>query len=139
MIRSQFQRFDTDHDAVVALLRSFDIEPTFHLDDFTGGNQLFGQQSGSGAGLLPFPSTVTWFLYPEGAYIYLDGGTLELGIVRDSVLNKTNDFQIFGETFENLAFVGVESLAVSSPVCDNGAVSNAITPPSCPLNYAHTT
>lgn len=38
--------------------------------------------------------------FQEGTFLYIDGGTLELGIVRDSVLTATDDFQIFGETYE---------------------------------------
>ena len=33
-------------------------------------------------------------------------GVLELGIVRDSTLNSTNDFQVFGERFRNVARIG---------------------------------
>lgn len=133
VIRSQFQRFDTDRDAVTALFRSVGIEPTYYIDGANGRNQVYGTQS-DGA-LLPFPTNVVWYLYPEASFLYLDGGMLELGIVRDSVLNRTNDFQLFGETFENVAFVGVESLAVESPVCDSGTVSlpAAVT---CPIDYA---
>lgn len=32
--------------------------------------------------------------------VYIDGGVLDLGIVRDSTLNSTNDYHVFGETFE---------------------------------------
>jgi hypothetical protein len=134
VIRTQFERFDTDQAKVIALLRSFNIEPTFYIDGANGRSQVFGTQS-NGA-LLAFPPTVVWYLFPEGSFLYLDGGTLELGIVRDSVLNKTNDFQIFGETFESVAYVGVESLAVVSTVCDNGAVSNPITV-TCPISYGN--
>lgn len=121
VIRSQFQRFDTDEERITALLRSFDVEPTFYIDGATGAGQVFGAQA-AGA-LLKFPTTVRWYLYPEGSFLYLDGGVLELGLVRDSVLNATNDFQIFGESFENVAFIGVESLAVTSTLCDSGATS----------------
>lgn len=38
-------------------------------------------------------------LVSGGTWIYLDGGVLDLGLVRDSQLNSGNDFQIFGETF----------------------------------------
>jgi hypothetical protein len=121
VIRGQFQRFDTDTDRVTALLRSFNIEPTYYIDSANGRGQVYGTQSAGD--LLTFPSTVMMYLFPEASFLYLDGGTLELGIVRDSVLNKTNDFQIFGETFENVAYVGVESLAIESVVCDTGTVS----------------
>jgi hypothetical protein len=135
VIRSQFQRFDTDAARITALLRSFNVEPTFHLDGAAGRGQVFGAQ-GNGA-LLPFPEDVTWYLFPEGSFLHLDGGSLELGLVRDSVLNSTNDFQIFGESFEHVAFVGVEALAVDSRVCDSGTVS-APHATDCPINYTHT-
>jgi len=54
---------------------------------------------------------VTWSLVPTGIF---DGGTLDLGIIRDSVLNATNDFMIFGETFEGVA--ALSSLWVVSTV-----------------------
>jgi len=73
--------------------------------------------------MLGFPTTARWYLFPEGSFLYLDGGTLELGIVRDSTLNSTNDYQIFGEGFENVAFIGVESLQVTSTVCATGEVT----------------
>lgn len=38
-----------------------------------------------------------------GTFLYVDAGQLDLGIVRDSHLNAANDFQLFGETFENVA------------------------------------
>lgn len=121
VIRGQFQRFDTDQARVMALFREFNVEPSFYIDGANGASQVFGAQD-AGA-LLTFPSTIRWYLFPEGSFLYLDGGVLELGLVRDSVLNATNDFQIFGESFENVAFVGVESLAVTTTVDDRGAVS----------------
>ena len=64
-----------------------------------------------------------WALFPEGSFLFLDGGVLELGIVRDSVLNAENQFQIFGESFENVAFVGIESLWITTTVCPSGTVA----------------
>jgi len=132
VIRSQFQRFDTDEAKVTALLRSFDIEPSFYIDGAAGRGQVFGSQTAGD--LLPFPSEVVGYLFSEGSFLYLDGGTLELGLVRDSVLNQTNDYQLFGETFENVAFLGIESLAIVSSVCDSGTVSlpDSVT---CPIDY----
>ena len=133
VIRGQFQRFDTDEAKVTALLRSFGIEPTYYIDGANGRGQVFGTQA-NGA-LLTFPPTVVWYLFPEGSFLYLDGGVLELGIVRDSVLNALNNFQLFGESFENVAYVGVESLAVETFVCDNGAVSLPVAVGDCPYSY----
>jgi hypothetical protein len=132
--RSQFGRWDMTPQKFVALLRQGNVEPTFYIDSAAGKGQEFGVQS-AGA-LLPFPSTVSWYLYPEGSFLYLDGGILELGLVRDSILNSTNDFEIFGESFENVAFIGVESLAITSTLCDSGVTAgthNTV----CPISYEH--
>src|SRR4029077_15082462 len=64
----------------------------------------------SGAALPAFPATVQWALFPEGAWLFLDGGQLDLGIVRDSTLVRTNDYMEFSETFEAAAHIGGESL-----------------------------
>lgn len=136
--RSQFDRFSMTPADFVALLRAGNVEPTFHIDGANGRGQVFDVQSPGG--LDTFPANVVWYLYPEGSFLFVDGGVLELGLVRDSVLNKTNDFQIFGEAFENVAFVGVESLAVETPVCDTGIVSgptaNTVEALACPYEYA---
>jgi len=129
LIRSQFGRFEYNQAGITALLRSYGIEPTFYIDSGTGAGQVFGAQ---GAGvLLTFPTTIHWFIYPEGSFLFVDGGVLELGIVRDSTLNATNDYSIFGETFENVAFVGVESLEVVSTVCPSGVVAQPATGVTC--------
>lgn len=95
------------------------INVSWFLDGETG--QVFGAQA-AGA-LLKFPSTVIWYLFSEGTFVFLDGGTLDLGLVRDSTLNGTNDYKIFLETFEGVAKVGVESLRVTSTLAIKGSSS----------------
>ena len=48
------------------------------------------------------------FVGAPGAVVKLDGGTLDLGLVRDSVLNGTNDLQIFMEEWLGLCNRGIE-------------------------------
>lgn len=120
-IRSQFGRFDTTDATFDAQLRQENIAPTYYLDGGTGASQVIGTQS-TGA-LLGFPTTAVWYMAPEGSFLHVSSGELDLGIVRDSVLNATNDFQMFGEVFENVAFVGVESLKGTSQFCANGEVT----------------
>jgi hypothetical protein len=48
---------------------------------------LFGQ-----AARTLWPTTFDFLLFPAGGYVRGDGGTIDLGVVRDSVLNATNDF-----------------------------------------------
>jgi hypothetical protein len=40
----------------------------------------------------PWPSQVKFNVYAAGSYIRGDGGVIDLGVVRDSVLNATNDY-----------------------------------------------
>lgn len=39
-----------------------------------------------------FPATGKMLLFPTGGYVAGEGGTIDLGVVRDSTLNATNDF-----------------------------------------------
>ena len=82
---------------------------------------VYGAQS-SGA-LNEFADSFTWYLFAEGTFLFLDGGTLDLGIIRDSTLVGTNDYKMFVETFEGVAKVGIESLAVTSTISINGVAA----------------
>lgn len=88
------------------------INVTWFIDGESG--QIMGAQAAGAVN--PFPTTLVWYLFSEGTFLFLDGGTLDLGLVRDSTLNGTNDYKIFLETFEGVAKVGIESLRVSSTV-----------------------
>ena len=83
----------------------------------------FGAQQGSAAKLLEFTDSFTWYLFSEGTFLFLDGGTLDLGIIRDSTLVGTNDYKMFIETFEGVAKVGIESLAITTAISVNGVAA----------------
>lgn len=93
------------------------VAVTWFVDGEDG--QVFGAQA-AGA-LSAYPENLVWYLFSEGTFLFLDGGTLDLGLVRDSQLNGTNDYKIFLETFEAVAKVGIESLRVTTPVAIAGA------------------
>lgn len=82
---------------------------------------VFGAQSASA--LLEFPDSFVWYLFAEGTFLFLDGGTLDLGIIRDSSLVGTNDYKMFTETFENVAKVGIEALKITSTISINGVAA----------------
>jgi hypothetical protein len=82
---------------------------------------VFGAQGA--AALLEFPDSFVWYLFAEGTFLFLDGGSLDLGIIRDSTLVGTNDYKMFVETFEGLAKVGIESLAITSTISVNGVAA----------------
>ena len=114
-----------------------DIAVTWFIDGEEG--QIFGSQVDATtdgttgvvtpAELLSFPDTLVWYLFSEGTFIFLDAGTLDLGLVRDSTLNGTNDYKIFLETFEGVAKVGQESLRITSDLAIRGASSGTVDVP----------
>lgn len=125
LVNSQFERFSRDQDGVNALLRAYGVNVSWYMDSETGGGMMFANQ-GAGA-LETFPATVKWFIYPEGTWIFLDRGRLDLGIVRDSTLNATNTFQVWYETFEGIAKIGPTSYEVTSTVCPSGQTGSVAT------------
>lgn len=127
--RSQFDRFAYQQNGIQQLLDSFNLNISFYIDGSSNGNQVYATQ-GAGA-IVPFPTTVETFMFPAGTWLFLDGGTLDLGIVRDSVLNAQNEFQLFAETFEAAANVGVVSYVIESTICPSGAVTAPGTAIAC--------
>ena len=83
------------------------LSMTWHMDD------TFSSQSNN-APLNQLPGLIKFWIFAEGTFLFLDGGTLDLGVVRDSDLVGTNDYRTFVETFEGVAKVGIEALEVSA-------------------------
>ena len=102
-----------DLDSYLALSN---VTLTASIDQNTFGAQAVGV-------LLDFPTSFTWYLFAEGSFVFLDGGVLDIGIIRDSGLVGSNDYKMFTETFEGLAFVGIESLAVTSTIVVSGSAA----------------
>jgi hypothetical protein len=125
LVNSQFDRFARTQAGVRALLANYGVNVSWYMDSETGGGQRFANQ-GAGA-LETFPNTVKWFVFPEGTWVFLDRGRLDLGVVRDSMLNATNDFQIFYETFEGIAKIGPTSLEITSTICPDGSTGSVAT------------
>lgn len=127
----------TDED-IDGIFTPFGINPVFHLDGQSTSapglgssvNQYFLIQTGSGA-IAKFPTQVVWYLFPEGSMQFLDGGRLDLGVVRDSTLDATNDYETFVETFEGLAYRGFASgaLQLISTISATGASTGTVTTP----------
>jgi len=92
------------------------VVPSYSLDQNVYGAQTTGA-------LVEFSDSFTWYMFSEGTFLFLDGGTLDLGIIRDSSLVGTNDYKMFVETFEGVAKVGIESLAITSSISVNGVAA----------------
>ena len=64
--------------------------------------------------------------YVEGTFQFLDGGRLDLGVVRDSMLDATNDYEMFVETFEGVAIRGIDVYQVQSMILPTGGSAGTV-------------
>jgi hypothetical protein len=98
------------------------ITPRWHLDgrsvaqaSGSGIPAIAAQQYGplvSGSAMPGFPAQVEALLYKQGDFVFLDGGELNLGTVRDTTTNAVNAYEMFEETFEGIGFRGTAGTAV---------------------------
>lgn len=105
-------------------LRMRGVEPTWTQDEASGSTLTIPGNGVSGAAVGDWPNACKWFIFPEGEFVYLDSGVLDLGLVRDSTLNSVNDYQIWMEEFSGIAKVGgTESFAVTSTLIQDGSTA----------------
>jgi hypothetical protein len=123
--------------ALESWFRTRNVNVTWHLDGLAATAaavngvevpQQFYNTLSAGQQVPGWPNAVDSLLYREGDWLFLDGGTLDLGLVRDSALNMRNRYQTFTETFEGVAFNGLESLRVVLPLMPNGSSSGTVAP-----------
>lgn len=83
-----------------------------------------GQDFVGGAITDSWPAEIIGYLWHPGAVVRLDEGRIDLGVQRSPDLNAQNDLQIWSETFEGIAYRGVQPpLRLTMPVCANGLQS----------------
>lgn len=127
---------DADDFAVAdALLSTYfsarNVVPQFVLDwQITGAYNAAGgaiQTTGIGntaANAVAYPAVVNFMLYAAGTWVQGTGGTLDLGVIRDSVLNATNDFTAaWSEEFWLLFKQGHESRNVQVTINPTGGTA----------------
>jgi hypothetical protein len=118
----------TDAQAI-AEIRAQNLDPVFYNDLTTTGTGIARSQAAGN--LNAWPQTATSYLFSPGSFGKLDGGSLDVGLVRDSMLNGTNNVQFFMEEWLGVAFLGIESIRLVSKVCPSGAAPATVTPITC--------
>jgi hypothetical protein len=111
------------------------VNVTWHLDGLAGATvndvvipaQTYADTV-AGTAIPDWPTSIDSLLFVEGDWLFLDGGTLDLGLVRDSQLNMRNRYQTFVETFEGVAFDGKESLRIVLPLEPIGSAAGTKAP-----------
>jgi len=121
-------------DADLAQINSFfakaNLDVAYYYDSATGAGQAFNGAQAAGE-LNEFPGTVVSYLFSPGTFVRLDAGTLDVGLVRDSILNGTNDLQLFAEQWIQVCMVGIESLRIEHTLCPSGTAPEPVTPLVC--------
>lgn len=85
-------------------------------------------QFGNATALTAWPTTVDFLLYAAGTFLHGNGMSLDLGVIRDSVLNAENDHTAaWSEECHLIARVGHESRRYTVPFNVNGSTSALLT------------
>ena len=85
-------------------------------------------QFGHSSKMTAWPTTVDFLIYAAGTFIHGNGMTLDLGVIRDSVLNETNDHTAaWSEEAHLIAKVGHESRRYTVGFNVNGGTSALLT------------
>jgi hypothetical protein len=90
--------------------------------------QQYGPTLTAGQAIPGFPGVIDALVFIDGEFLHLDGGTLDIGLVRDSALIGQNRYRMFSEEWVGVAFRGVESLRVIASVEPTGASSGTVDP-----------
>ncbi len=118
--------FDIAEGRINAWFRSRNINPTWHLDG-VGPAAVDADGAGSGTALgFEFPGQIEFALFAEGTWLFLDGGTLDLGVIRDSSLVATNQYKQFVESFEGVANIGCDSYWVTAAYEPTGQAASLV-------------
>lgn len=99
---------------IEAFFRARKINVTWSIESINANGTAHDAPTQGAGALALFEDTANFVLYPEGKFLFLDGGTLDLGVVRDGTMVAANEYSTFVETFEAVATVaGAEALWVT--------------------------
>lgn len=90
-------------------------------------------QPGSSSVLLVWPATVNFLVYAAGTFLHGTGLQLDLGVIRDSVLNAENDYTaVWAEECHLIAQVGHAARKYTCAFGVTGQVGGAFAAPATP-------
>lgn len=119
------------------VLATENIRPIWGIDDYSANNvngagaPAWSTAQTSGA-LVDLPGRVSTLIYPEGSFMFLDGGQLDFGLeIKDTTTIAANRYQSFFESFEGVAFTGPEAYEVTTLLCSNGTTGAPSTSVKC--------
>jgi hypothetical protein len=114
------------------LLNSMNVNVEFYYDYSSTYGPSNAMQNAQGPGNIGnWPVAFEGYIYAPGTWVRLDGGILDVGIVRDSTLNSQNNLQIFSEEWVQACKLGYESVAFTFDLCPSGVGPDPTTARPC--------
>jgi hypothetical protein len=109
----------TSYAEVDGYLDDINVDVVWYIDDvptMAAGTLPAGPQGATTAAsnfdsYLGFAATAEWLLTAPGVFTRLDGGSVDLGVVRTKEDVQKNRFCEFAETFETVAYMGPQTAA----------------------------
>lgn len=78
-----------------------------------------------------WPHEPITYLHAPGEFVRMDAGSLDVGLVRDSALNSTNDLELFAEQWVGVVHLGLEAIKITHTICPNGTAPDAVAELAC--------
>ncbi|MFH8805232.1 major capsid protein [Streptomyces sp. NPDC017936] len=123
--RTNVERESVSDAQITAWFTDRSVRPQFVSDWQVRGTGQFGRTS---ANMTAWPTSVDMMMYAAGTFLHGNGLQLDLGVIRDSVLNAENDFTaLWAEEAHLVAKVGHESRLYRVSYQVNGAGSAGLT------------
>lgn len=120
----------TDAQVISAVRQFANLNLVLYYDSATGEGQAFSTAQSAGT-LNDWPDNAVTYLHAPGTFARMDAGTLDVGLIRDSALNRTNDLQIFSEQWVQVIMLGIEAIKLTfTGLCPTGqapALATALT------------
>lgn len=109
---------------ITAMFTSRNVRPQFVSDWQVRGTGLPGVAANN---LAAWPTSVDFMLYAAGTFLHGTGLQLDLGVIRDSVLNAENDFTaLWAEECHLVAKVGHQSRRYTAAIRVDGTVGAGV-------------
>jgi hypothetical protein len=119
--RTNVERESVSDAQIIAWFTDRSVRPQFVSDWQVRGAGQFGRVD---TNMTAWPTSVDFMMYAAGTFLHGNGLQLDLGVIRDSVLNAENDFTaLWAEEAHLVAKVGHESRLYRATLAVNGSGS----------------
>jgi len=115
---------------IAAIFACYNLSVCWYVDSATAVDQSWSDVQAAGP-LNGWPAEAVVYIFSPGTFVRMDGGTLDVGLVRDSTLNAQNNLQMFMEEWTGVVQLCPESVALTIPLCPNGSAVDRVPPFLC--------